>query len=117
MTTTTADTIDWPGASNKKYKYWFMKRLEPAPGEIKAEPGNYMFVKRQANGWVPVYIGQTGNLRNRLASHPEIACVKQNNGTHLMAHTSGDGEQTRKTEESNLIAKWNPPCNQQGRTQ
>ena len=100
-----AETIDWLGATGKTYRYWFLE------GEAKAEPGNYMFVKPSGNGWVPVYIGQSSNLRNRLANHPEMPCVRRNGGTHTMAHTTPGGKQTRLDEEADLVDHWKPACN------
>ena len=59
---------------------------------MKQEGGNYMFVSQKTDGWYPVYIGETGNLYDRLTNHPELPCVRLNNGTHLMAHTTPAGE-------------------------
>lgn len=104
-----ADTIDWPSKSGKTYRYWFAaKMINPL---MKEEAGNYMFVKEGAGGWVPVYIGETGNLNTRLTNHPELPCVKRNGGSHLMAHTTGGGKDERTDEEADLIDYWSPPCN------
>ena len=104
-----ADTIDWPGASGKVYRYWFASEMENP--SMKQEGGNYMFVTQRTDGWYPVYIGQTGNLDDRLTHHPELACVYQNDGSHLMAHTTPGGESDRLAEEVDLLGHWNPPCN------
>ena len=104
-----ADTIDWPGQSGTTYTYWFASEMENP--SMKNESGNYMFVKEVSDGWIPVYIGETGNLDERLTNHPELPCVRSNNGTRLMAHTTPAGQAARKAEESDLIARWNPPCN------
>lgn len=104
-----ADTIEWPGQSGTKYKYWFTLKMENP--SMKEEAGNYMFVKKQTDGWVPIYIGQTRNLNDRLTNHPELDCVSRNGGTHLMAHTNSDGKEARLAEEADLVAQWNPPCN------
>ena len=104
-----ADTIDWPGESGKTYRYWFASEItNPSMKEVA---GNYMFVKETVSGWVPVYIGETGNLNDRLTNHPELSCVKRNGGTHLMAHTTPGGKDERTDEEADLIEKWDPPCN------
>ena len=104
-----ANTIDWPGASGKTYKYWFASEMETPI--MKQEGGNYMFATQKADGWYPVYIGETGNLDNRLTNHPELPCVYLSNGTRLMAHTTPAGKPSRLAEEADLIAHWNPPCN------
>ena len=102
-------SIDWPGQSGKKYTYWFASEMENP--SMKSEAGNYMFVKEASNGWIPVYIGETGDLDERLTNHPELPCVGRNGGSHLMAHTTAGGQATRRAEEADLIAHWNPPCN------
>lgn len=108
-----ADHIVWKGASGKTYKYWFLgTTLAVVPSEIKHTAGNYMFVKRSGSGWLPVYIGQTGSLRNRIPDHPELPCAKRNSGTRIMSHTTSNAEQLRRKEESDLIANYSPPCNQ-----
>ena len=104
-----AETIDWPCASGKTYRYWFAPKITNP--SMKEDAGNYMFVKKKADGWVPVYIGETGNLNTRLKNHPELPCVKRNGGTHLMAHTTSGGKDKRTDEEADLVDHWSPPCN------
>jgi excinuclease UvrABC nuclease subunit len=102
-----ADTIQWPGISGKSYKYW----IHPLGTSFKDEPGNYIFAKKNASGkWVPVYIGQTKSLRDRLSNHNEEPCAKKHGATHIHTHTSG-AEDERLVEESDLVKKWSPPCN------
>jgi len=101
--------ITWPGASGKEYKYW----ISPIDSSFKDEPGNYIFAKETSPGrWTPIYIGESESLEDRLANHDKLPCVKRHGGTHIHAHTSG-GESVRKAEESDLIAKWDPPCNKE----
>ncbi len=104
-----ADTIDWKGKSGKTYTYWFASEMDNP--DMKKEGGNYMFVKESSEEFSPIYIGKTNNLDTRLTNHPELPCVHRNGGTHLMAHTTPAGPDARKTEEADLIAAWNPPCN------
>lgn len=100
--------IHWPGQSGTKYDYW----IYPIGSPLKAEPGNYIFAKKTSSGaWLPVYIGESKNLDERLSNHNEEECVRRNDGTHVHAHTNPDGQNTRRNEERDLIAKWNPPCN------
>ncbi len=108
-----ADTeIYWEGQSGKEYKYW-IHRLGTY---FNNEPGNYIYVKEVEPGsWAPLYIGQTSRLEDRLADHEKEACAKQHGATHVHGHTTpGGGEAKRTAEEAELIAKWNPPCNDQG---
>ena len=103
----TAD-IQWEGASGKKYGYWIYK----IGTTFKDEPGNYIYAKESSpNRWRPVYIGETGSLRDRLADHEKEDCATRNGATHIHAHTSSNDVSVRRAEESDLIEKWNPVCN------
>jgi excinuclease UvrABC nuclease subunit len=100
-------TINWPGQSGRQYQHW----IHPIGASFKEEGGNYIFAKETTPGnWVPIYIGQTNNLRTRLGNHETEAACKRNGATHIHAHTNG-GESARLTEELDLIGRWKPPCN------
>ena len=103
-------TILWTGASGKQYEYW----ISPMSMPFVDEPGNYIFVKETSpNSWIPIYIGETDSLKNRLADHEKLLCVRRNGGTHIHAHTTSGSQQVRKEEEADLLAKWDPPCNKE----
>jgi len=103
-------TINWPGQSGKQYKYW----IHAIGTTFKEEPGNYIYAKEtQPGSWKSCYIGQTKNLNERLEGHEKEACAKKQGATHIHAHTTGNGEAGRRTEEKDLILKWQPPCNDQ----
>jgi hypothetical protein len=103
-------TILWPGASGKQYQYW----ISPIGMTFVDEPGNYIFTKETSpNHWIPLYIGQTESLRNRLTDHEKLPCIQQYGGTNIHAHTTSGGEEVRKAEETDLLAKWDPPCNKE----
>ena len=81
---------------------------------FKDEPGNYIFAKETSSGyWTPIYIGETDSLKDRLSNHEKMPCVKRHGGTHVHVHTSSSDEQARRAEESDLLAKWDPPCNKE----
>jgi len=102
-------TIMWDGISSKEYKYW----ITPIESTFKPVAGNYIFAKEvESHKWTPIYVGETDNLEERLTSnHEKMPCVKRNGGTHLHTHTTTNDEITRRKEESDIIAKWKPPCN------
>lgn len=106
-----AEYIDWPGLTGRPYRYWFL--TDPRPIGIVDKPGNYMFVRPTPTGWVPVYIGQTDNLRNRLPTHERWADAVAAGATKIMGHSMEGGEAVRCAEEKDLIQRWNPPCNTQ----
>ena len=102
------ETVNWPGVSGKEYKYW----IYPLDTNFKDEPGNYIFAKLTSAGqWTPVYIGETQSLRERLPNHEKLPCVSRNRGSHLHVHLTPGGQQARLAEETDLVRKYNPPCN------
>lgn len=106
--------LDVPGKSGKSYRYFFLASISASA--VKAEPGNYMFVKRLANGnAAPLYIGQASDLRQRLSTHDRWAEAQRLGATQVYAHTTQGGEQVRCAEERDLIQRWNPPLNTQHR--
>lgn len=100
--------INWKGASGRTYGYW----INPIGANFKNEPGNYIYAaKTQPGRWRPVYIGQTSSLAARLNGHEKEVCAVRNGATHIHAHTTPSGELSRREEESDLLARWNPACN------
>jgi hypothetical protein len=103
-----APTIDWAGKSGKNYRYW----IYPFWPNLKAQAGNYVFAKEISPGrWLPVYVGETGDLSERFGDHHKIAEARRQGATHIHVHLNADGAQARRNEESDLIARWNPPAN------
>ena len=104
------DTVSWPGASGREYKYW----VSPMNSTFKDEPGNYIFARESSPGqWKPIYIGETSSLMDRLSSHEKLPCANRHGATAIHAHTSSGDAQARRAEESDLLAKWDPPCNKE----
>jgi hypothetical protein len=100
-------TIHWPGQSGRTYLYY----IHPIGTKMQAIGGNYIFAKTNAQGyWVPVYIGQTGNLDLRFDDHHKAGCVKRHAATHIHVHGSAN-ERDRLAEETDLVRKWSPLCN------
>lgn len=103
-------TILWPGALGKKYEY----RIYPIDTTFKDVPGNYIYAKETSSGtWTPIYIGETESLKDRLSNHEKMPCVKRNGGTHVHVHQSSSDAAVRRAEESDLLDKWDPPCNKE----
>jgi predicted GIY-YIG superfamily endonuclease len=102
------DSIQWPGKSGAQYQYW----IHPLGTTFKSTPGNYIYAKLTSAGWVPLYVGQTGDLSARLANHEKDSEARRNGATHIHAHTS-TSEAQRLAEEKDLIVRWQPVCNDQ----
>ena len=102
------DTIIWEGASGTNYKYW----IHSLPPNFKAVAGNYIFAKEaEPSTYAPVYIGETEDLSDRFDDHHKAACIQSEGATHIHVHANSGGDEARRAEESDLIAKWSPPCN------
>ncbi len=103
-----AEAIDWVGKSGTKYRYW----IYPMGQSFTAKPGNYIFAKETTpNKWRPIYIGQTSDLSARFDNHHKLPCIRKNEATHIHAHTNDAGEKARLAEEADLIANYDPICN------
>ena len=99
----------WTGASGKQYKYTVFA-LDTKWNDVA---GNYIFAKESANGWQPLYFGETVSFRARLVpSHEKLPCAHRNGITHIHAHANANGA-ARLAEESDLIAAYDAPCNKE----
>lgn len=112
MAVGTKQTCVWKGASGTEYTYWVYPISQLESGGFTATPGNYIFVRYVAGeGHYAIYAGQTGDLSERFDDHHKMSCIRRNGATHTHVHASPPDEDIRKTEERDVIAKWNPPCN------
>jgi predicted GIY-YIG superfamily endonuclease len=103
-----APSMLWPGKSGKEYKYWIYTIGTTFTDKKGA---NYIFAKETTKGsYKPIYIGQTDDLSERFDNHHKMPCIKRNGATHIHVHINTD-ESSRLKEESDLIEKWNPICN------
>jgi hypothetical protein len=108
--------INLTGASGKAYSYWKLERLRDG-SSITNAGGNYVFLKLLSTGnYLPVYIGQADDLRNRLPAHDRFDEAVKAGASVVVAHTTPAGEAARLAEERDLIAKWNPELNTRHRT-
>jgi len=57
-----------------------------------------------------IYIGQTDNLKERFANHHKADCFA-NHGANCICTHRDDNEKSRLAKEADLIAAYNPPCN------
>jgi len=100
--------ITWRGKSGREYTFSIYK----IGTTFDAVPGNYVFAEVLMPGtFLPIYVGQTGDLSERFDSHQAMPCMKRNRATFIHVHRNDAGEQARRVEESDLIARWDPPCN------
>ena len=100
--------FNWAGLSGT-YNYWWLNNLTPSA--IQAKPGNYGFLLSVGdNRWLPVYWGQTNDLRHRLPTHERWAEAQRLGLVRCIAHINTN-ETSRLFEEADLIKRWNPRLN------
>ena len=108
--TTTQQTVTWYGSSGAAYQYG----VYPLNTNWNDVPGNYIFTKWTANGWSPLYVGETDSFSNRLGSlgsHHAHGCATRNGMTHIHARTNMGGVARRRAEEADIIRRYTPTCN------
>ena len=99
----------WRGAIGNWYEYEVYNILSP----WNDAPGNYIFARQTMRGWVAIYVGQTGSLRDRLTPHHHTwACAFSHGMTHIHAHRNDAGDAARLWEERDILAGNPTPCNQ-----
>lgn len=99
----------WTGQSGQKYRYAvYLFGTAFGPG-----PANYIFAREIRVGhYLPVFIGQTDDLSEPFDNHLAMQCIRLNRATHIHVRHAAQREELRRAERSDLIAVWNPPCNQ-----
>ena len=102
--------VNWQGQSGADYQF---EILEP-DNEPKSVAGLYIYARSETGGWRAIYIGQAKDLKDRLSNHNKMDCIERNGATHVHLAVVSGGEDTRRHYEADLIARWNPPCNEQG---
>jgi len=104
--------IKWPGQSGKEYQFHIYPRGTTFDGIY---PGLYMYLKEtKPNTWRTVYIGQTQDLNERQKQGYKREQIDAAGATHICIHVNYDGEPARLAEESDLLVRWKPECNEQG---
>lgn len=91
-------TETWEGASGTQYTYY----VYPLPHSFAENKGNYIFARIGAGKWVPIYIGE-GDLKDRVSNPDQGACIDSKGASHIHARLN-ENEQSRKAEESDLLA-------------
>jgi hypothetical protein len=104
----TIEKLQWRGKTCRCYTY----EIYPIGTSFNEVPGNYIYAKQTATGWVPCYIGQAKSLGARLGNHEKEPSAKRHGATHIHAHQT-QTEAERLAEEADLIRYWQPPCNEQ----
>lgn len=98
----------WRGGSGKQYVY---ERWD-VDTNWNTVSANYICAAQGQDGkWYAQYIGETGNLAQRMANHEKWPCCRQHRVTEIHVNRDASTEQERKTQERDLLSNRNPPCN------
>ena len=103
-------TINLTGISGRVYTF----EIYPIDTTIKPVGAVYVFTSARPNangGHIHniVYIGQTGNLNERLSYHHKEGCIDRNGANRICIRVTPN-ESDRLRIEADLIAKYQPPC-------
>ena len=103
-----SDTVLWHGRDGVAYAYYVNSWDRP----LRDAPGNYILVRRERRQWVPLYIGETESLRDRLTNgHDQWHRARRHGMTHIHAHVNLNGAAARRDEEADLLRHYRPVCN------
>ena len=98
----------WTGQSGKGYRY----EIYSINNEFRPLPGNYVYAQQSEGGdWIPIYVGQTRDMHQRLEGQEKLLAATENGATHIHMHYDTVGQAARCTEERDLIVRWQPVCN------
>lgn len=103
----------WSGLSGTKYEF----HIEKNGALLPQLPGLYIFFRIENGVRVPIYVGETSNLKNRLnddwLQHHQRDCIVRNGATHLSIWVFGGPQSDRLIYETDLRRGLNPSCNRQ----
>lgn len=101
------DNVIAMGASGQQHQFG----VYPWGTRFTAVGGLYLVLKKQSSSNYDVlYVGQTGNLSERFDNHHKQASFDRHGRTHI-AVKAESGEKARLAIETDLIRKYQPPCN------
>lgn len=104
-------TVMYEGQSGKEYTFdtWEF------PGEWNSVAGVYLITKRYKNkqdSWTHalLYVGETGDLKDRMSNHHKQDCFDENNA-NCLCWLGEESESKRLAIEDDIYKKWGPECN------
>ncbi len=107
-------TVSFTAGAETSYQFTAYSR----DSEFNDVGAVYFITKRAVNSTrdghshSSIYVGETGNLSDRLANHHQTACFDQLGANCVCVHAESD-DKKRLAIEVDLLENYNPPCNQQ----
>ena len=100
-------TCAWTGESGQKYFY----TRYSADTRWKKVSANYICVRTVENTPYAKYIGETGNLQERMPNHEKWPCCNRNGVNEIHINRGAKSAEERRIQEADLVAMYDPPCN------
>ncbi|MEW8701853.1 MAG: hypothetical protein AB2601_20525 [Candidatus Thiodiazotropha sp.] len=99
-------TVTLKGVSGRSYDF----DVYPWGTSFKPVGAVYTVLKRNGTNFSILYIGQTGDLSERLDNHHKRPCFDRNGKTHIGIHLESS-EPSRLAIETDLVRNYSPTCN------
>lgn len=99
------ETFDWKGHTKLEYPYYVYDKdsvLGKGSNLLPGTFGNFIFAKRVADGWKPLFIGE-GDLFLSIKNKKLMEYVNHLEFTHIHFHPN-NGTAERNDEKVNLLA-------------
>ena len=100
-------TCTWTGVSGRRYTY----TRYSADTRWIAVSANYICVHAVANQYFARYIGETGNLQERMPHHEKWPCCERNGVNEIHINMDAKSPEERRRQEADLVAQYDPQCN------
>lgn len=106
-------TLTLKGASGKSYDF----NVYSSGGDWKEGVACVYYVSKRtkksdgSGNHTHIYVGETEDLKDRMASHHKQACFDKHNYNAVSVHRKSGGASARQTVEQDLIKALKPPCN------
>ncbi len=81
-------------------------------GGSPAQPmaGVYIFSRQDGRHFIPIYVGESTNIAQRMRSHERIDCIRDSGANYFHTYQVSAAD-TRQSIEQGLIAYYHPHCN------
>ena len=76
-----------------------------------AVSANHICAKTVGNTAYAKYIGETGNLQERMPDHEKWPCCNRNGVNEIHINRDAISAEERRQQEADLVRSQNPPCN------
>ncbi len=103
-----ASTMKCTGASGTQYEF----ELYPWNTVWRPVPVVYVVLRHDGAQWKVLYVGETGDVKQRFANHERQPCFDRHLKTHLAVRQETSAVR-RTAMEKDIMKNYNPPCNRE----